>query len=85
MAAGRLGAAGDRRVRAGPPARQRPSALLVGALLYAGMYAQPDLTVMYAAIAAGYTAWGALYLWVRRARPSAVRTIRAAELPIERI
>lgn len=37
-------------------------ALLAGALLYAGMYAQPNLTVMYAAIAVGYTAWGALYL-----------------------
>jgi len=60
-------------------------ALLVGALLYAGMYAQPNLAVMYAAIAVGYTAWGALYLWVRRARPSTVRTLRAAELPIERI
>jgi len=32
-------------------------ALLAGALLYAGMYAQPNLAVMYAAIAVGYTAW----------------------------
>lgn len=65
------------------PASALP-ALLAGALLYAGMYAQPDLTVMYAAIAAGYTAWGALYLWVRRARPSTVRTLRAAEPPTKR-
>lgn len=48
------------------------------------MYAQPDLTVMYAAIAAGYTAWAARYLWVRRAHPSTVRTIHAAEPPTER-
>lgn len=49
------------------------------------MYAQPHLTVMYAAIAVGYTAWGSLYLWVRRAHPSTARTLRAAEPPIERI
>lgn len=55
-------------------------ALLVGTLLYAGMYAHPDLTVMYAAIAVGYTAWAVLYLWVRRARPTqpdAPATVRA--------
>ena len=60
-------------------------ALLAGALLYAGMYAQPNVAVMYAAIAVGYTAWGALYLWVRRDHCNPVRTIRAAEPPIERI
>jgi hypothetical protein len=60
-------------------------ALLAGDLLYAGMYAQPNLAVMYAAIAVGYTAWGALYLWVRRDHCNPVRTIRAAEPPIERI
>jgi hypothetical protein len=41
-------------------------AALAGVVLYAGMYSQPDLTVMYIAIAAGYLAWGGLYLWVRR-------------------
>jgi len=41
-------------------------ALLAGAVLYAGMYSQPDLTVMYTAIAAGYLTWAGLYLWVRR-------------------
>jgi len=60
-------------------------ALLAGALLYAGMYAQPNLAVMYAAIAVGYTAWGALYLWVRRDHCNPVRIIGAAEPPIERI
>ncbi len=41
-------------------------AALAGAVLYAGMYSQPDLTVMNAAIAAGYLTWAGLYLWVRR-------------------
>lgn len=49
--------------------RRRVAALpaaLAGVVRYAGMYSQPDLTVMYAAIAAGYLTWGGLYLWVRR-------------------
>jgi len=41
-------------------------AMLAGAVLYAGMYSQPDLTVMYTAIATGYLTWAGLYLWVRR-------------------
>ncbi len=49
----------SRRPRAAVPA------LLAGALLYWGMYAQPSLTLMYASITVGYTAWAALYLWVR--------------------
>jgi hypothetical protein len=49
----------SRRPRAAVPA------LLAGALLSWGMYAQPSLTLMYASIAVGYTAWAALYLWVR--------------------
>ena len=40
-------------------------ALLAGAGLYAGMYRQTSLLVMYASIAAGYTVWIALYLWAR--------------------
>jgi len=44
-------------------------ALLAGAVLYAGMYAQPDLAVMYAGIAVGYPAWAGLYLWVRLPHP----------------
>lgn len=44
-------------------------ALLAGVVLYAAMYAQPDLTVMYLGIAAGYLAWAGLYLWVRTTRP----------------
>jgi len=43
-------------------------ALLAGAVLYAGMYAQPDLTVMYTGIAAGYLAWAGLYLCARSRR-----------------
>ena len=41
-------------------------AVLAGVVLYAGMYSQPDLTVMYTAIVVGYLSWGGLYLWVRR-------------------
>lgn len=44
-------------------------AVLAGALLYAGMYTQPNLTIMYASIAIGYLIWIGLYLWVRRTRP----------------
>ncbi len=40
-------------------------ALLAGGALYAGMYAQSSLPVMYASIAVGYLAWAALVLWVR--------------------
>ena len=40
-------------------------ALLAGAVLYAGMYRQASLLVMDASIAAGYTAWIALYRWAR--------------------
>lgn len=48
---------------------RRPAAAIpavaAGAGLYAGMYRQASLPVMYASIAAGYTAWIALYLWAR--------------------
>lgn len=56
-------------------------ALLAGVVLYAGMYLQPNLVVMYVSIAIGYAAWGALYLWVRRARPGPARFTRDAGLP----
>ena len=39
-------------------------ALVAGAVLYAGMYAQNTLPVMYASIAVGYLTWSALALWV---------------------
>jgi hypothetical protein len=41
-------------------------ALLAGAVLYAGMYSQSNAAVMYTAIAVGYTAWAALFLWARK-------------------
>jgi len=44
-------------------------ALLAGAVLYAGRYAQPDLAVMYASIAIGYAVWVALYRRVRGVAP----------------
>jgi len=44
-------------------------ALLAGAVLYAGRYAQPDLDVMYASIAIGYAVWVALYRRVRGVAP----------------
>ena len=43
-------------------------ALLAGAVLYAGMYAQNSLPVMYASIAVGYLTWAALALWAARPR-----------------
>ena len=46
-------------------------ALLAGAVLYAGMYAQHSLPVMYASIAAGYLGWAALALWAARGSRSA--------------
>ncbi len=47
------------------PAAAAP-ALLAGAVLYAGMYSQSNAAVMYTAIAVGYTAWAALFLWTRK-------------------
>jgi hypothetical protein len=54
------------------PATALP-ALLAGTVLYAGMYAQPSLPVMYAAIAVGYTTWVILCLWVRGAPETGAR------------
>lgn len=51
-------------------------ALLAGAVLYAGMYAQPSLPVMYASIAVGYLAWAALALWTALGRRSGLAWIR---------
>ena len=50
-------------------------ALVAGAVLYAGMYAQNNLPG-YASIAAGYLTWAALALWAARPRhnPTAQRT-----------
>lgn len=61
-----------RRPRAAIPA------LVAGAVLYAGMYAQNSLPVMYASIAVGYLTWAALALWTARPRhnPAAQRTPR---------
>ena len=48
-------------------------ALVAGAVLYAGMYAQNSLPVMYASIAVGYLTWAALLLWVAHWRPMTPR------------
>ena len=56
-------------------------ALLAGAVLYAGMYAQPSLTVMYASIAAGYLAWAALALWTTRGSRSVIAGRRPPTAP----
>ena len=48
-------------------------ALIAGAVLYAGMYAQNSLPVMYASIAIGYLTWAALALWAAR-NPAAQAT-----------
>ncbi len=47
-----------RRVAAGP-------ALATSAVMHWGMYLQPRLTLMYAAILLGLLGWAALYLWSR--------------------
>ena len=57
-------------------------ALLAGAVLYAGMYAQPSLPVMYASIAAGYLAWAALALWAVRGTPRVLPWRKAAKAPV---
>ena len=56
-------------------------ALLAGAVLYAGMYAQPNLPVMYASIAAGYLAWAALALWTTRGSRSVLAWRRRQQPP----
>ncbi|SLJ61055.1 hypothetical protein [Mycobacteroides abscessus] len=44
-------------------------ALIAGVVMYAAMYAQPSLTVMYTGLALGYATWIGLFLWLRtRAR-----------------
>jgi hypothetical protein len=40
-------------------------ALVAGALLYWGMYAQGSDALMYATIAVGYAIWAATYAWTR--------------------
>jgi len=55
-------------------------ALAAGAVLYAGMYAQNSLPVMYASIAVGYLTWAALLLWVARWRPVAPRRDEMAHI-----
>ena len=51
-------------------------ALVAGGVLYAGMYFQNNLPVMYASIAVGYLTWAALAMWAARQRhnPAAQRT-----------
>ncbi len=48
-------------------------ALVAGALLYWGMYAQGSDALMYATIAVGYAIWAATYAWTRQ-RPHAAET-----------
>ena len=58
-------------------------AVVAGAVLYAGMYAQANLAVMYASIAVGYAAWTGLFLWLRARRPAPLpaRPLPAGEQP----
>lgn len=56
-------------------------ALLAGAILYAGMYAQHDTAVMNASIAAGYLGWTALALWARPRRTRATPGPAAVSSP----
>ena len=38
-------------------------AMFAGAVMYAGMYVQSDLWLMYASIALGLILWASLYVW----------------------
>ena len=40
-------------------------ALLVGGIIYWGMYGQPRLPVMYVTMALGLLCWAVIFLWVR--------------------
>lgn len=42
--------------------------LLIGGVMYWGMYAQPRLPVMYVTMVLGLLGWVVLFLWVRRPR-----------------
>jgi hypothetical protein len=46
-------------------------AVLAGAVMYAGMYLQPEVPLMYASIALGLIVWASLYVWTQRRQPSA--------------
>ena len=45
-------------------------ALVAGVVMYAGMYLQSRVLVMYAAIAFGLIAWISLYIWTERGQPT---------------
>jgi hypothetical protein len=44
-------------------------AVLAGAVMYAGMYIQSAVPLMYASIALGLIAWTSLYVWTQRRQP----------------
>src|SRR5258708_28678349 len=44
-------------------------AVLAGAVMYAGMYLQPEVPLMYASIALGLIVWASLYVWTQRRQP----------------
>jgi len=57
-------------------------ALAAGAVMYWGMYLQPRLALMYAAIGLGFLGWAALYLSSRGLAVSLTRTLTMAETQI---
>jgi hypothetical protein len=44
-------------------------AVLAGAVMYAGMYIQSAVPLMYASIALGLIVWTSLYVWTQRRPP----------------
>ncbi len=44
-------------------------AVLAGAVMYAGMYLQSGVPLMYASIALGLILWTSLYVWTQRRQP----------------
>ncbi len=47
--------------------------LLAGAVMYAGMYLQSGVPLMYASIALGLVVWTSLYIWTQRRRQPSLR------------
>lgn len=50
--------------------------VLAGAVLYAGMYLQPSVIVMYVAIALGLLAWTAVVIWTNLAKATRAHSVR---------
>lgn len=55
--------------------------LLIGGVIYWGMYGQPRLPVMYLTIALGLLGWAVVFLWVRGLRRKAIVQGKGLSVP----